>query len=408
MKFRYAAYDKSGKECVDVIDCADATEAIEQLRRQGLYVTNVEAASGSATATNTSDASSRKVKGKKLKHLVTFTRQLQVLIASGMPLVQALQALERQAKDPKWKKVVEDLRTRVEEGSSLSEAMDADPDSFDTITRSLVAAGEQSGKLEQLMDRVARLIRKQQHIRSSVRGAMVYPCLLIGISVIVLNILLVFVLPRFTGLFDQLDTPLPPTTKIVMAASNAVRGYWWLIGLVILGAVFGVRAWMGSPNGRRTIDRVVVRLPMFGPIVRAFITARIVRLLGVQIDSYVPLLEALRLTRMSAGNLEYAELIARAEDAATRGQPVSSAFMDTWLIEPSVAEAMNSGEQTGKVSELLLNVADFLDEENEVVVRSLTSIIEPVILIVLGVMVGFVALSMFLPLFDLTAAAQGG
>jgi type II secretory pathway component PulF len=132
-----------------------------------------------------------------------------------------------------------------------------------------------------------------------------------------------------------------------------------------------------------------------------------VRLLGVQIDSYVPLLEALRLTRLSAGNLEYAELIARAEDAATRGQPVSSAFMDSWLVEPSVSEAMRSGEQTGKVSELLLNVADFLDEENEVVVRSLTSIIEPVILIVLGVMVGFVALSMFLPLFDLTAAAHG-
>jgi type II secretory pathway component PulF len=221
-------------------------------------------------------------------------------------------------------------------------------------------------------------------------------------------LLLTFVLPRFAGLFVTLGSPLPPTTKMVMAVSDFLRGYWWaLIGLTV-GAVFGIRAWLKTPVGRRSFDTASVRAPIVGRITRSFCTARIARLLGIQVESKVPLLDALKLTRQAAGNLLFQDLIAQAEEAATRGQSVSSAFAGSALISPAISEAMHSGEQTGQMSTLLISIADFLDEENEVIVRSLTSIIEPMILIVLGVMVGFVAVSMFLPLFDLTATTSGG
>jgi type II secretory pathway component PulF len=407
MKFAYKAVGRDGATLNETIDASDAAEAMDNLRRQGIFVSEIAPASDAAV--KASDPTRHRVSGRKrLTHLVNFTRQIAVLVSSGTPLVQALVSLERQATDKQWHAVLEKLRVLVEEGASLSAAMEQFPQYFDPICRSLISAGESSGKLEPMLDRLAKLVRKQLQIRNAITGAMVYPTLLIFIAIGVMVVMLTFVLPRFAGLFATLDTPLPPTTKLVMWMSDAVRGYWWaiLIGLGAAGAA--LKFWLASPAGKLAFDQFSVKAPIFGVIVRSFATARIARLIGVQIDSHVPLLEALALTKSATRNSLYAQLIASAEDAATRGQPISVAFTDSPLINPSVAEALRSGEQTGQVASLLLNIADFLDEENDTTVRSLTSIIEPIILIVLGVIVGFLAISMFLPLFDLTSAVQGG
>jgi type II secretory pathway component PulF len=407
MKFAYKAVGRDGATLSETIDASDAAEAMDNLRRQGIFVSEIAPASDAAV--KASDPTRHRVSGRKrLTHLVNFTRQIAVLVSSGTPLVQALVSLERQATDKQWHAVLEKLRVLVEEGASLSAAMEQFPQYFDPICRSLISAGESSGKLEPMLDRLAKLVRKQLQIRNAITGAMVYPTLLIFIAIGVMVVMLTFVLPRFAGLFATLDTPLPPTTKLVMWMSDAVRGYWWaiLIGLGAAGAA--LKFWLASPAGKLAFDQFSVKAPIFGVIVRSFATARIARLIGVQIDSHVPLLEALALTKSATGNSLYAQLIASAEDAATRGQPISVAFTDSPLINPSVAEALRSGEQTGQVASLLLNIADFLDEENDTTLRSLTSIIEPIILIVLGVIVGFLAISMFLPLFDLTSAVQGG
>jgi type II secretory pathway component PulF len=407
MKFAYKAVGRDGATLSETIDASDAAEAMDNLRRQGIFVSEIAPASDAAV--KASDPTRHRVSGRKrLTHLVNFTRQIAVLVSSGTPLVQALVSLERQATDKQWHAVLEKLRVLVEEGASLSAAMEQFPQYFDPICRSLISAGESSGKLEPMLDRFAKLVRKQLQIRNAITGAMVYPTLLIFIAIGVMVVMLTFVLPRFAGLFATLDTPLPPTTKLVMWMSDAVRGYWWaiLIGLGAAGAA--LKFWLASPAGKLAFDQFSVKAPIFGVIVRSFATARIARLIGVQIDSHVPLLEALALTKSATSNSLYAQLIASAEDAATRGQPISVAFTDSPLINPSVAEALRSGEQTGQVASLLLNIADFLDEENDTTVRSLTSIIEPIILIVLGVIVGFLAISMFLPLFDLTSAVQGG
>jgi type IV pilus assembly protein PilC len=281
------------------------------------------------------------------------------------------------------------------------------PRAFDAVARSLISAGESGGSFAVMLDRLAVLSRKQLHVRSAIVGAMIYPSLLIVVAISVLSLMLLFVLPRFAGLFETLDVELPPMTLILMACSDFLRSYWWALPLALGGAVFGMRSWLRTDGGRRTLDALMLKLPAVGSIVRSFAVARIARVLGVLLAGKVPLLEALGLARQTVSNFRYVELVTRAEEAVTRGSNVSTVFASTDLVSPALCEAIRAGEQSGQMGPLLLNIADFLDEENEVVVKSLTSILEPIILIVLGVVVGLVALSMFLPLFDLTAAANG-
>jgi type IV pilus assembly protein PilC len=410
MNLAYEAIDAQGKPVAGTVDTADAAEAIEQLRRQGLFVTRITAAAGDAAGAKAAGRGGRrKLSGaKRLKNLAMFTRQLSVLVSSGTPLVQALGSLERQAKEKAWRDVLVALRGKVEEGATLSEAMAHQPGVFDPVCRSLIAAGESGGSFDTMLERLATMTRKQMQVRGAVVGAMVYPCLLIVIAVGVLALMLLFVLPRFIGLFEQLDAELPATTQFLVMLSNALRTYWWAIPLVGGGAFFALRTWLVTDAGRRTVDTLVLKVPMAGAIVRSFAVARITRVLGVLMAGRVPLLEALALARQTARNVRYVALVAAAEEAVTRGSTISAAFAEAEdLVTPSICEAIRSGEQSGQMGPLLLNIADFLDEDNEVVVKSLTSILEPLILVGLGLVVGFVALSMFMPLFDLTSATHG-
>ncbi len=408
MKYAYKAVDSGGKVVDDTIEAADANEAMDALRRQGLFVGDIRAASSSSLAYAKTGVKQKGMSaGRRLKNMAMFTRQLSVLVASGTPLVQALAALERQTKDAAWREVVSAVRVRVEEGSTLAEAMGEFPRVFDAVARSLISAGESGGKFDVMLDRLAILSRKQLQVRTAIVGAMIYPSLLIVVAIGVLTLMLLFVLPRFAGLFETLDVELPPMTKILMACSDFLRSYWWTLPLAVGGAVFAGRSWLKTDSGRRSVDATILKLPAIGAIVRNFAVARIARVLGVLLAGKVPLLEALGLARQTVNNSKYVELVTRAEEAVTRGSNVSTVFAASDLVSPTLCEAIRAGENSGQMGPLLLNIADFLDEENEVVVKSLTSILEPIILIVLGIVVGIVALSMFLPLFDLTSAAHG-
>lgn len=407
MRLAYSGFDSAGAAASGTLDASDAHEAAEMLRRQGIYATDVKSADQAATG-NGGNAKGSKGRGKHLKNLAMFTRQLSVLVSSGTPLVQSLAALERQTKDPHWRSIIATIRGKVEEGIPLSRAMESYPQTFDAICRSLIAAGESSGSFDTMLERLALLTKKQLQVRGAVIGALVYPSLLILISFGVLALMLLFVLPRFAGLFDTLGVALPPTTQMLMTLSGWLRGYWWTPPAVGAGVYFACRRWMLSGVNRRLVDNVLLRLPIVGGMFRSFSLARIARILGVLLVGKVPLLEALSLTRQTVRNLLYVELMTKAEDAVVRGANISGVFASTDLVNPSLCEAIRSGEESGQIGPLLINIADFLDEENEVIVKSLTSILEPIILIFLGLIVGFVALSMFLPLFDLTSATHAG
>lgn len=418
MKFAYKAYDRAGRVITDVIESGARQEAEDILRSKGLFVTELLERKAILTGraaqamVGKSASSSRSVRGlgrtARLKDITGFFRQLSVLVSTGTPMVDAMEAIERQTPEGKWKQVLTDVRTQLEEGSGFAQAMERHPRYFDAVCRSLVSAGESSGQLDAMLRRLAMLTRQQLKVRSSVAGAMVYPCLLVCVCIGVLTVMMGFVLPRFEGLFQSLGSPLPPTTKMLMDLSAFMRQYWWgvLIGLGCAG--FGVYLWFGSYTGRVWWHRFVLRVPVFGRVVRSFAISRVMRVLGVLLEGRVPLLDSLRLTREATGNICFADLVMRAEDEVTRGGNISSVLQNSTLVSQAVTEAVRSGERTGQVGPVLTNLAEFMDEDNEVVLRSLTSIIEPVILIFLGLLVGFVAISMFLPLFDLATTTQNG
>ena len=401
MKLAYVAYDRSGREVSATVEAPSPGEATVSLRRKGLFVSRIEAAQDAAAPVRTTSRKSGR--GTPKRSVAGFMRQLHVLISCDTPLVEALAALERQARSDTWRDTIGDVRRRVEEGTSLSVAMESHPHAFDAITRSLIAAGESTGNLSEMLSWLADMTQKQVRTRNLVIGAMVYPALLMTITIGVLALVILFVIPRFSGLFESLDVALPPSTAILIDLSAWLTQYWYVALGGLAASIVGLWAWMRTSSGRRAWHTFILRLPKAGGLVRNFTTARIARLLGGLMEGSVPILDALGLTAHSVRNCHYVSLIEKARDAVSRGEPLSSVFRQTDLINPSVYEAVHSGEQSGRIGPLLLHLADFLDEENEVTLKSLTSIIEPVILIVMGLLVGSVALSLFMPLFDLTS-----
>ncbi len=408
MKLAYKAFDKTGKVVTGVIEADDESEATGRLRRQDLYVSNVSSAE--ETRKENSDGGLKLPMGMttRLKNLYLFTRQLYVLYSSGIPLVRGLAALVRQGRDARWRRVVADVKEQVEQGVALSAAMGRHPHYFDSVYRNIVAAGEASGTLPTVMERLAKLTQKRLHVRSSVRGAMVYPALLVCVSMAVVLVLMVFVIPRFAELFEMLDVPLPATTEVLIGISVWLRSYWWVLPPAVLASTVAARLYLKSGAGKRFVDKVVLRIPKIGQLARSLASAEMSRLLGVLLSSDLAAQESIELTQQSMSNVCYADLLGRCRRDVTNGKPMSSAFKDTHLVSPTFYETVSSGEQSGQLPRTLLDLAHFLDDENEVALRSVMSIIEPAILIMMGIIVGLLAVSIFLPLFDVAALTGGG
>jgi type IV pilus assembly protein PilC len=406
MNFSYQAYDKSGALREGAIESATKEEASESLRKKGLFVTTISTGDSITKRSNKKSGSTKKK--VPVKVVADFARELSVLVSTGTPLIDAISSIERQTTLVAWSDVLKRVRLRLEEGDSLAAALEGDRESFDAVFRSLVAAGESSGHIDTMLMRIAVITRKQAQIRSNVMGAMMYPILLTGVACIVLGLLIGVVLPRFAGMFETLDTELPATTAFLMSISSFIRSYWWGVIPGSAAAVVWFLWWMLNPSGQQILGNIALKTPKLGHIVRSFMTARITRLMGVLLDAKVPMLDAIELTRESLSNDQYRQLMTKAEESVTRGEPISSAFSSDGLMIPSACEAVRNGEQSGRLAEVLSQVSDYLDEDNETIIKSISSLIEPVIMIGLGILVGFVAISMFLPLFDLTATAGGG
>jgi type II secretory pathway component PulF len=400
MKFVVVAFDSSGRRFEDIIDAPTEFVARDTINERGLFIVEIKPAGGSASRSKTRGGKRQ----SRWKCLAEFTRQMAILVSTGTPVVQALGAVERQVADARFAAVVGEIRTRVEEGSTLADAVGRHPRHFDAIARSLIAAGEASGNLDKMLTRLAAVNRQQEVVRRSVTAALSYPSLLFCIAVLVLNGMLMFVVPRFSVLFESLDTPLPPTTAVLMDVSAFLRSSWWWFFPSILASIGGGVAWLRSKPGRRAIDAWLLRAPGFSSLFIALAMARIARVLGVLVESRVPLLDALALTKAAMTNSQYRALLEKAENAVTRGGSVSTVVAGSRLVSPSFAEAVRSGEESGRVGQVLTSLADYLDEDNAVLVKSITQLLEPIVLIVLGLVVGVVAVSMFLPLFDATAA----
>ena len=404
MPFRYQAIDAHGKTLNDVVDAPSAREAADLLRERRLFVTRLTETDEAAPAVGAGSVPEGKT-GGKLKEIVFFTQQMSMLIRSGARMVQALSVVEGQCQRAAWHRVITAVRSEVEAGRPLSTALTKFPKLFTPVYVNMISAGEASGNMGLAFDRLTKLMRQQQEIRNRVIGALTYPAGLVLLCTAVIIVLFNFVLPRFAEMFETVGVALPTSTRILLETSGWCRSHWILLASGAIGALASGFCFLRSVTGRRCVSRTVIRVPIFGRIVRSVILAQVCRVWGQLLDSKVGLLDAVLLTQDSTTNLDFRELLAAMAEAITGGQSIGEPLMSSWLVPRTFSAAIATGEESGKLADALLFVAGCLEEDNSQVLSSLGRIIEPLLLSVMGLIVGTVAISLFMPLFDLATIA---
>ena len=340
------------------------------------------------------------------KDLVIFTRQFATMIDAGLPLVQCLDILGTQLDNLAFREVLMKVKNKVESGSTLADALGDHPKVFDTLYVQLVAAGEIGGILDTILNRLAQYIEKNEKLKSKVKGAMVYPSVVLVVAVGVTVVLLLFVTPTFEKMFKDFGGAMPAPTQIIIDLSNWLQHYiLYLVG-VIVGLVFAFRAWVSWPRGRIQWDNIVIRSPIFGQLVRKVAVARFTRTLGTMISSGVPILDALEVVAKTAGNAVVEKAIRYTKEKITEGKTIVQPLAETKVFPPMVVQMIGVGEATGAMDQMLSKIADFYDDEVDAAVAALTSLIEPVMMVVLGGVVGGFLVAMYLPIFSIAGAVK--
>jgi type IV pilus assembly protein PilC len=344
----------------------------------------------------------------KIKDLVIFTRQFATLIDAGVPLVQCLDILQQQEKNATFKRIVAQIKNDVESGKTFSESLRKHPKVFDALYVNLVAAGEMGGMLDVTLNRLAAYIEKAARLQRKVRGAMTYPAVVLGISVLVVAVILTYVIPVFAQLFLDAGSKLPPLTIFVMSLSEFFTSYihWLILGVILLVLLF--RYIRKTPKGREVIDRLILRSPVFGILLRKVAIARFSRTLGTMLSSGVPILDSLDIVASTAGNVVIEKELRKARASIAEGQTVAEPLSKSSVFPPMVVQMIGVGEATGALDDMLSKIADFYDEEVDVAVDALTALLEPLMIVFLGVTIGGLLVAMYLPIFQLADVVSRG
>jgi type IV pilus assembly protein PilC len=397
--FAYSAINAQGSELAGEISAADLNAAREQLRVKGLLAQSIKEIGTGAGVGQTSIGFGKAVKPKSLQ---IFSRQFATMIEAGLNVVSALVILEEQTDDQVLAGTVQELRRDVEGGLLLSEAMARHPKVFSRLYISMVEAGEAAGILDIVLDRVAFQIEKQEAIRRRVKGAMVYPTMVLIFATLVLIGMLMFLVPVFVNIFSQLGGKLPTLTLYVVAASNFLKSYWFIVMPTLIGSPFAFKKWRQTESGRQLWDRFKLRLPMkIGDTVLKVTMARFSRTLSTLVAAGVDIIKALEITGQTAGNWVIEDALAGVRTKVHEGVPIAQPLVENEIFPPMVAQMVKIGEETGELEKMLAKIADFYEDEVDAAVSSLTSIVEPIMMIGVGVMVGIVIIAMYLPMFKM-------
>ena len=398
--FAYSAINAQGAVLTGDVQAADASAARDALRQNGLLAQWVKE---HATGQESKSAFGSLLKPKvKLKSLQIFSRQFATMIDAGLSVVAALVILEEQTDDKALKVVLDDIREQVESGALLSEAMAQHPNVFNNLYVSMVEAGEAAGVLDIVLDRVALQIEKEMKIKRRVKGAMVYPTVVFIFATLVLIGMLMFLVPVFVKVFADLGGDLPSLTKLVLKLSNGLRGYWFIFFPVAGLGIWSFFRWKRSDAGRKRWDVFKLRIPMqIGSVVRKISMARFSRTLSTLLGSGVDIMKALEITAQTSGNWVVEEATMRARTRVQEGAPIATPIIESPVFPAMVGQMMRIGEETGELEAMLSKIADFYEDEVDAAIQTLTSIIEPMMMIGVGVMVGIIIVSMYLPMFKL-------
>ena len=399
----YKALDRAGTAQTGEIDGDSKAAVAAQLRLRGLTVTDVDQKANTPTVEELLD----RYRGLKARHVTVMARQLATMIASGLSLLRALYVLEEQTEAPKLKRAIIEVRQDVEAGLALSQAMAKHPKVFNDLFVAMVRAGETGGNLEEVLERVAIQLEKDDSLKRTVRSAMVYPILIGVFAILVLIGMILFIIPVFANIFKDLGGQLPALTQFMITLSNAMRSYWYLMILVPVVVVVLFRKWKSTDRGQYMWDSIKLRFPMrVGDIVRKIAVARFARTLGTLTASGVPILQAIDITAKTAGNRVISDPMAEVAERVREGQPLATPLARTGVFPVMVTQMLSVGEETGAVDSMLHKLADFYDDEVATMLKSLTSIIEPLMMIGVGVIVGVVVISMYLPMFKIFDLVQ--
>jgi type IV pilus assembly protein PilC len=384
----------SGERVADTIDAATAA-----LRREQINVTRITPVKAKAEAAK----KDKGVTGKKVaaKNLAVFTRQFSVMIDAGLPLVQCLDILGNQEEDKNFSAVILATRTDVESGASLADAMRKHPKTFDPLFTNMIAAGEAGGILDTILKRLATYIEKAVKLAGQVKSAMIYPIAVIVIAGGVVGVILWKVIPTFAALFSGLGADLPLPTRVVIAMSNNLVRFFPFLLVGGGAAVYAFRSYYITENGRRTIDAIALKAPVLGQILRKIAVARFCRTLSTLISSGVPILDGLEITAKTSGNAIVEDAIMTTRKSIERGETISVPLKDTKVFPAMVTQMIGVGEATGALDTMLAKIADFYEEEVDTAVAGLLTLLEPIMIAVLGIVVGGIVIAMYMPIFDL-------
>ena len=396
-EFAYDAINAQGMLTSGVISAPDVSSAREQLQTRGLLPSSLS--EKAAAGEETFGSMFKKIKPKSLQ---VFARQLATMIEAGVSVVAALVTLEEQTDDKYLKEVVSEVRADVESGMIFSRALARHPKVFDRLFVAMVAAGESSGTLDIVLDRVATQIEKATKLKRRVKGAMVYPAVVISFATLVLIFMLMFIVPVFQKVFDELNGQLPTPTKVIIGMSNALRGYWFIIFPTVGLMIYMIRRFKRTPEGTRMWDRFKLRVPMkIGDVVQKVALARISRTLATLVAAGVDIITALDIAAGTAGNWVLETALQRTSQRVHEGVPISVPLAEDDIFPPMVGQMVKIGEETGELDKMLGKIADFYEDEVDASIESLTSIIEPLLMICVGAMVGSIVIAMYLPMFKL-------
>ena len=430
-RFEYTALDARGSESTGVVDAPSQNEVVSQLRQQGLFPTSVvpegqgkkpaKAAKGAKPVAAAKSGAKREItlfqkKTIPTKVLMIFTRQLATLIDAGLPLLKGLNVLAKQERNPVLKNAIVSIADAVQGGSTFSEAMGQHPKIFQRLYVSMVKAGEIGGVLELVLTRLAEFQEKAQKLKNKIKSAMTYPIVVLTIALAILVFLLTTIVPKFAGIFKDMigeSAELPALTQWVMAASNFLKSMFipptlFITMAIVLAVGSGWWALNNTEKGRNAFDRFKLKMPVFGDITRKGAIARFTRTLGTLVTSGVPILQALNITKETAGNVVLSDAIMKVHDAVKEGESIVSPLEASGVFPPMVISMVDVGEETGQLPEMLLKVAEVYDDEVDNAVDGLTSLLEPIMIVFLALIVGTIVIALFLPLISIIEKMQGG
>lgn len=340
--------------------------------------------------------------------LPSFSRQLAAMLSSGMPIVGSLEALEEQADNPNFKMVIGQVKRSIENGSAFSESLRPFPSIFNDLYANMVRGGETGGQLAETISRLAGFLEATARLRRKVKSAMMYPVIVLCISIIIATGMILFIVPVFGEMFEDFEQDLPAPTQFLLDLSGYMKRFGIYILIVVIAGIVGFKKWKATPNGGYTFDRFLLKVPVFGELNRKVASARFARTFGQLMRSGVPILNALEIVSGATGNKVAGRIVLNCRVAVEKGEPLSSAMVEQKVFPTMLVRMLQAGEKTGKIDEMMDNIADFYDDEVDTMLEGLTSLLEPLLMVFLGVIIGGIVLCMFMPIFKMGEVVSGG